>query len=261
MPLTAVHMHRTRITRVSGRLTFGTILADPPWSYQKTTGHKKLSGYSDRKYRSLSTAELCDLPVADIVASDSVLVLWTTWPFVPDAVKVCEAWGFKYVTGLPWVKTNPNGKTVNYGIGYWFRGVSEPILVGKRGRAYRTNFAGLISPAVGHSRKPAHVYELAERFPAPRLELFARTPPDQLRPAGWYQLGDECGGDGEDMRILLPKLVAGPAEAWERYRVRESLIGPPSAPLVPTSSSHFLSLPDPRRTAVFTVMKVKRSTR
>lgn len=181
-------------------MKFGTILADPPWDYQRTSrqgdaAHKKLSGYSDMHYAPLTTSSLCDLPVGDLARDDSVLLLWTTWPFVPAAVKVMESWGFKFVTGLPWVKVTASHAGLEYGVGYWFRGCTEPLLVGRRQKSYRTNMqgiltgdlAGLAVRSLGHSRKPQDVYHLAEAFPGPYLELFARG--DQ-RP-GWHQCGDE----------------------------------------------------------------------
>lgn len=189
---------------------FNLILADPPWSYQRTSGHHKLSGYSDSKYDSLTTSDLCGLPVADVTSEDAVLLLWATFPFLPDALRVVEAWGFQFVTGLPWVKTQADVEKLAYGVGYWFRGAAEPILVAKRGKAFRSpalgilhDAAGLVAPRLEHSRKPGSIYELAEFYPGPRLELFARA----SRP-GWTQLGDECPGNGLDIRDSLKGLAS-----------------------------------------------------
>ena len=115
-------------------MRFGTILADPPWPYEKTSRHEKLSGYSDGKYPSLSIGELADLPVAEASLPESVLLLWTTWPFLPQALFVANAWGFRYVTALPWVKADevvPGAEPAfkpTYGVGYWIRGATEPTL-------------------------------------------------------------------------------------------------------------------------------------
>lgn len=190
------------MTSTSG--SFGTIIADPPWAYQKTTRHAKLTGYSDAEYSPLSTADLCALPVGALAHDASVLALWTTFPFVPDALRLIDAWGFTYVTGLPWVKVTKSDRSKpEYGVGYWFRGAAELILVGKRKKAYRTNFTGLISENFGHSRKPDDLYALCEGgFPGPYLELFAR----RTRP-GWTQLGNELPGhEGEDIRDALARI-------------------------------------------------------
>lgn len=196
--------------------TFGTILADPPWDYIQASKHEKLTGYSTgHEYPSLTTDDLCALPVSNYVTDDAVLVLWTTWPFLQDAFRVIDAWGFVYVTAMPWVKATglaqspyvTDGATRGtknlkpiYGVGYWMRGCSEVILIAKRpkGRSVRTNYVGLVSENFAHSRKPDTVYELAECFPGPRLELFARRPRE-----GWFQLGNEAPGDGLDIRDRL----------------------------------------------------------
>ena len=40
--------------------------------------------------------ELCALPVADLAAPDSALFLWVTFPQLPEALRLIEAWGFRY---------------------------------------------------------------------------------------------------------------------------------------------------------------------
>ena len=184
-------------------MKFGTIIADPPWAYARTSRHETLSGYSDVKYESLSTERLCSLPVEMLATEESVLLLWTTWPFLSDALRVMNAWGFTFVTGLPWVKVEKN-ETLSYGVGYWFRGCTEPILVGKRMRSYRTNYAGYIGETLTHSRKPDSVHEIAEKsFPGPYLELFAR----RLR-EGWTCVGNESPETpGEDILMSLARLL------------------------------------------------------
>lgn len=204
-------------------MKFGTLLVDPPWSYNRTTktsgktaNSHKLSGYADTKYGFLTTDELCELPLWALGSDESVLLLCTTWPFLPDALRLIEAWEYEYVTGLTWVKTGQKLSDVAYGVGYWFRGATELVLVGKRDKAYRTNLVGLVqddlvSPRLEHSRKPKSIYQVGESFPEPRLELFAR----EQRP-GWYSLGDECPGDLDDIRTTLPPLLLED-EAWEKH--------------------------------------------
>ena len=198
---------------------FGVVLADPPWAYEKTSRHEKLRGYSDTHYAPLDTKALQELPVDKYTADSAVLLLWTTWPFIGDALQVVDAWGFEYVTGLPWVKVTSRDDTKPvYGVGYWMRGATEVILIGKKhgGRSARTPFiglveegfvdplSGLVTESFQHSRKPDDVYMLAEAFGAqvapgkPRLELFARRPRE-----GWVSLGNEAPGDGRDIRERL----------------------------------------------------------
>jgi N6-adenosine-specific RNA methylase IME4 len=194
---------------------FGTIIADPPWAYGNTSVSEKLSGYassrdeSKHKYSVLSTDDLCNMPVGDYASDDSVLMMWTTWPFVADALKVIDAWGFDYITGLPLVKMDSKDEP-KYGVGYWVRGCTEPLLIAKRrkGKSYRSSNIGLLtskrgeydallSPALSHSRKPDHQYELGETYPGPRLEVFARG--KSAFDHGWYALGNEAHLDGNDI--------------------------------------------------------------
>lgn len=196
---------------------FGTIVADPPWAYTNASGHAKLSGYVDQVgnviYPTLTTSDICQLPVGDYAADDSVLLMWATWPFIPDALKIIECWGFSYVTALPMVKIDSKEEP-KYGVGYWFRGCSEVVLVAKRvkGKSYRSNFLGILSPSLSHSRKPEHLYEIAETYPGPRLEIFARG--DKAHSHGWHALGNEAHLDGNDIRETWTW-----AETWNRQRL------------------------------------------
>lgn len=192
-------------------MKYGTIIVDPPWPYQKTSRHGKLTGYSDVEYDPLTIDELAALPVGKAATDESVLLLWTTWPFVHAACHLIEAWGFEYTTGLPWVKVvsvdtskeDAFSFKPEYGVGYWFRGATEVLLVGSRNKAYRTNYIGLISKNAKHSRKPDSLYELAEAtLPGPYLELFARRTRE-----GWTQLGIELEGDWKDIRESLSALI------------------------------------------------------
>lgn len=195
-------------------MSYGVILADPAWRY----GNVGVNGAAEGHYRedaatgrsTLSIAEICALPVRDLALPDAVLLLWTTWPLLFDAPRVVAAWGFEYVTGLPWIKIDGEPSldlfgelriTPQYGSGWWVRGCSEPLLICRRGnpKTPRTNLVGLLSENFGHSRKPESAYDLAELLPGPYLELFARRPRD-----GWTSIGNEITGNSlvEDCRAL-----------------------------------------------------------
>jgi N6-adenosine-specific RNA methylase IME4 len=169
------------------KIQFGVIVADPPWAYRVS----KVAGSAEAEYPTLSLADLQAMPIAEVAKPNSVLLLWGTWPQLPEALSLMKAWGFEYVTGLPWVKVS-KGLAVQYGIGYWVRGCSEYVLIGRRGDVpppRREGFLGLLSPNLKHSRKPGCIHELAESLPGPYLELFAR----EQRP-GWVCFGNEVGG-------------------------------------------------------------------
>ena len=59
-------------------------------------------------------------------AENAVLFLWATAPMLPDALRLMNAWGFKYRSHLVWRKDR-------MGTGYWFRFSHELLLVGVRG--------------------------------------------------------------------------------------------------------------------------------
>jgi len=182
--------------------TYGTILVDPPWSYRQS----KCNGAAAKQYPTMSDDEICEIPVSSFAAPDCALLLWATWPKLITATKVITAWGFEYVTGFPWVKVTDVKRTlfgdlkikVRYGIGYWARGVTEPLLIARRGKVSPPDngFIGLLCPNLSHSRKPDSVYDYGEALPGPRLEMFAR----RKRP-GWDAWGNEIENDVE---LLTP---------------------------------------------------------
>lgn len=165
---------------------YKVIVADPPWSYDVTIKQ----GTTEGQYLSLTDQDLFDMPVSELAHEDCVLFMWGTWPKLPQALEVIKAWGFKYVTGLPWIKTTVNGN-LDYGVGYWVRGVSEYYLIAKRGNVSveplrMKGYAGLLWENLGHSRKPNNIHELAKALPGPYLELFARSPK-----YGWTVFGND----------------------------------------------------------------------
>ena len=70
--------------------------------------------------------ELCTLPVSDLAAPDSVLFLWATFPQLPEALRLIEAWGFRYKSvAFVWLKKNKKADSWFYGLGFWTRGNAE----------------------------------------------------------------------------------------------------------------------------------------
>ena len=198
---------------------YGTVIIDPPWDYRAPNRRKldgsysKQKGYAQQKYETITLADLATLPVGELVSN--VALLWTTGPMVPQAVKLIEAWGLVYVTMLYWVKTSPKGGPrlgpkgrITYmphmGVGYWFRGNVEPVIVAKQpgSPSYRTKArSAFLSPVLGHSRKPQFLHTLAEaEFPGPYLELFATQERE-----GWTTLGNQI--DGVDIREAILNMM------------------------------------------------------
>ncbi len=75
---------------------YQVIYADPPWTY--AVHHASLQGIAP--YPSMTLEALKALPVADVAAPDSLLLLWATNPLLPAALELIEAWGFKQVSSF-----------------------------------------------------------------------------------------------------------------------------------------------------------------
>lgn len=160
---------------------YGVIYADPPWRYGFS---KSDSRKIENQYPTMSVEEICALSVPS--DNDCVLYLWATAPKLPEAIKVMEAWGFDYKSCAVWDKEI-------LGMGYWFRGQHELLLVGVKGH---------VSPPVAekrtssvyryrrdrHSKKPDAIRDfIADWFPGcAKLEMFCRYPAQ-----GWDVWGNE----------------------------------------------------------------------
>lgn len=174
-----------------GGVPFKAIIIDPAWEFEawdQRTGDEKSPDYD-----LMTLDDIYNLPIARLADPDCVLFLWATNPFLPQALKAMEAYGFSYRSKFPWIKTTLKNQMLDYGTGYWVRGVSEDVLIGTRGNVTAPryeNFLGLIGPNIEHSRKPQDVHAMAESTTkGPYLELFARY--SQL---GWVTVGNEYRG-------------------------------------------------------------------
>ncbi len=177
---------------------FRVVIADPPWNYNNSG----CRGAAENHYATMSIQAICDLPVSELVDENAALFLWTTWPQLREGLDVVKAWGFEYVTGLPWLKIvgYPSidlwGDLVvkaQYGVGFWVRGCTEPLLIARRGNVSPASgdLVGLLSENLRHSRKPENIYHIAERLPGPYLEMFARR-----TRKGWDSWGNQMPGSG-----------------------------------------------------------------
>jgi N6-adenosine-specific RNA methylase IME4 len=169
---------------------FPVIYADPPWEF-KVYSDKGKQRSAERHYDTLTLDAIKALPVAPLAADDCVLLLWGTWPWLPQVLEVIGAWGFFYKTdAFVWVKQNASGNGLHTGMGYWTRSNSEYCLLATRGSPQRlvTDVHQVVLAPVGeHSAKPEEVRRRIERLLAgPYLELFAREERE-----GWTTWGNE----------------------------------------------------------------------
>jgi len=152
------------------------ILADPPWKFL-TRSVKGKGRSAEAWYDCMTLADIKALPVAQMAAPDSLLLLWTTRTYLEQAFGVIAAWGYVFKTiAFTWVKTTKDGKGFPMGMGYHTRGNPELCLLAARGkgvqRLRRDARELIISPRRKHSQKPNEAYDRIERlWPGPCLEL------------------------------------------------------------------------------------------
>jgi N6-adenosine-specific RNA methylase IME4 len=170
----------------------GAIVADPPLAFA-TRSRKGEVRSPQHHYGCLSFEQLAAIPVANVAAPDSFLLLWIPLRSVFLVKPLMRAWGFAFSgAGFTWVKQNRSGVGWFMGRGYGTRHNVEICWLGRRGSPRRKS-AGvrelIIAPVREHSRKPDEIYWRVEALSnGPYLELFAR----QQWP-GWTCVGDEIG--------------------------------------------------------------------
>uniref|UniRef100_A0A6M3KU70 Putative methyltransferase n=1 Tax=viral metagenome TaxID=1070528 RepID=A0A6M3KU70_9ZZZZ len=174
------------------------ILADPPypikWQGSNSIGTKPL------EYPTMTIAELCNLPVKQIVDDCSMLFIWTTNSFLPETLGIIKFWGFQYDKLWTWCKPT--------GAGGHPRNATEHLVIARRGalitldRHERAINNWTPAPTGRHSEKPQiFVDEIERLYPnTRRIELFAR-----VKRFGWDSIGFDI--EGCDIRESLDKLV------------------------------------------------------
>ena len=173
------------------------IYADPPWQYNFS---KDNADKIENHYPTMTQKDICAL---NVPADDNcVLYLWATAPKLLEALEVMRAWGFTYKTHAIWDKEW-------IGMGYWFRGTHELLLVGTKGKVSPPKPTERVASIyrerrTEHSRKPEYFKGLiTDSFPAEwnRLEMFARPVKANLfngrpdRSPSWDYWGNEVESD------------------------------------------------------------------
>ncbi len=157
------------------------VLADPPWQYSHCkTDNRKIENHYE-------TAEHSDIiSHKPQTADDCVLFMWATAPKLAEAIDLLLQWGFDYRTCAVWDKEK-------IGMGYWFRGEHELLLVGVKGNVSPPQPSDRCSSMfretrTKHSKKPENVYEWIEKAFAEheKLEMYCREPRE-----GWQVWGNE----------------------------------------------------------------------
>ena len=158
------------------------VLADPPWRYDfAETDSRQI----ENQYPSATVDEI--ISHKPDTEQECVLLMWATVAKLREAFEVMDGWGFEYKTHAVWDKEK-------IGMGYWFRGQHELLLVGTKGKASPPDqdkrVSSVFREARGkHSEKPQCVYQWIESAfsDAQKLEMYCRNPR-----AGWLVFGNEA---------------------------------------------------------------------
>ena len=182
------------------------IYADPPWKYNFSKDN------ADKIENHYPTMELEDIKNLSVPSDDNcILFLWATAPKLKEALEVMNSWGFEYKTHCIWHK-----KWI--GMGYWFRGNHELLLVGVKGKMSPPDFNHRSDSVYSerrsnHSRKPTFFREMINKaYPnLSKVELFARKENELFDSyKGWTSIGNDI--DGVDIKESLDKLITQLAE-------------------------------------------------
>ena len=173
---------------------YQVIYADPPWKY----GSKGARGgkFGELPYPSMTIKEMCDM---NVPSDDNCLMfMWATSPFLMDANKVAEAWGFKYIRmDASWNKKKESGKP--HGVcGPHGMSDCEVLLLfgkGKYMQLYNDSKKNQYTSVdevyqKKHSKKPEIFRSRIDakvKGELSRLEMFARQASD-----GWDVFGNEA---------------------------------------------------------------------
>lgn len=186
---------------------YGVVYADPPWDWMRggtnpqtnvrgaNAGRHYNTNVGNTPYIGLNTKELIALgpEIRRVAANDSHLYLWTVNKTFPDAVKILESWGYRWVTVVTWDKGRP-------GLAKYFQGMTEHCVFGVRGSPpykfhpetgkMQQGRTLIEERMTDHSRKPAAMREAIEKVSrGPFLELFGRRVPKN-----WDAIGLELEG-------------------------------------------------------------------
>lgn len=172
----------TLSTPLEAQGLFQTIVIDPPWDWGDEGDVNQL-GRAKPEYTTMPIDEIERLPIARISDNNCHLYLWVTNRSLPKAFRLIDAWGFRYITCLTWVKPY-------IGMGNYFRGSTEQVLFAIKGsQPLKRHDVGTHFEAprgVGHSAKPDEFYRLVETCSyAPYIDVFGRKARE-----GWAVWGE-----------------------------------------------------------------------
>ena len=113
----------------NGNKKYEVIYADPPWLFRVRTEKGKRRS-AENYYQTMKLEDICNLPVKEIAADDSILFMWAMFPNLKEAFDVIDAWEFDFKTvAFVWVKQNKKSDLLFWGMGYLTRSNAEVCLL------------------------------------------------------------------------------------------------------------------------------------
>ena len=168
---------------------FGAVEIDPPWEVEKIDRDLR-PNQAEFAYRTMSEDDIVAFwkrEMTSRIEPDCHLFLWTTAKYLPTALKIIEAIGFRYVLTMVWRKAGG------------FQPLDLPqyncefVVYARHGSPLFIDTKNFFCCFEGerrqHSRKPGSFYETIRCVTGgSRIDVFSREPRD-----GFAQYGDECG--------------------------------------------------------------------
>lgn len=166
---------------------YQVVYADPPWKFE-TRSEAGMDRSAENHYPTMSIKEIRETRPS--FADKAVLFLWTTNPFLKEAMDLLDVWGLEYKSNLIWAKDK-------MGTGYWNRQNHEILIIATTEAGFPAPPPEMLLPSCQtlprgrHSEKPPEFAEFIEKaYPtAKKLEMYCRTPRD-----GWDHWGNEASG-------------------------------------------------------------------
>lgn len=191
------------------RERYKVIVIDPPWAFNDKLTMSDVKRGAEANYNTMTMSEIAGMSVHAWSLPDSMCALWVPSSLITEGLAMLKAWGFTHKQIVTWVKTSKSDAGLAFGMGRYFRGCTEHVLIGTRGKLAKDVLSKsernvIMAPAMPHSKKPEDLQDALQRMlPGPYLEVFARR-----SRKGWRCVGYECPSTPEqDIRTWQPPRI------------------------------------------------------
>ena len=180
--------HQIATAAFSDTGPFDVVVIDPPWPMQKIDLEARPEQEPALDYPTMSEAEIAAFwpdELANKLADDCHVFLWTTQKFLPMTLRLIEQWGLKYVLVMGWHKASKFQPLdlPQYNL--------EHVIYARKGTPLFIDTKDFWCCFNGerreHSRKPDSFYDMIRRVTGgSRIDVFSREKRD-----GFAQYGNQ----------------------------------------------------------------------